>query len=94
MLNPAAWTECGPTATFGCGAQRYTDFRQRRTPQEDIGLGRRFVFSDSRPGTFFEIRVEMYNPFNRIVFPNTGWAIRSPMPLTTRMATLQAGSDS
>ena len=35
LLNPAAWTECGPTATFGCGAPRYTDFRQRRSPQED-----------------------------------------------------------
>jgi len=72
FLNPAAWTECGPTATFGCGSPRYTDFRQRRTPQENIGLGRRFVLSDSHAGRFFEIRVEMYNPFNRIVFPNIG----------------------
>jgi len=71
ILNPAAWTECGPTATFGCGAPRYTDFRQRRTPQEDIGLGRRFVLS-SDGGRFFEMRMEMYNPFNRIVFPNIG----------------------
>ncbi|MBV8907144.1 MAG: hypothetical protein JOZ22_26175, partial [Acidobacteriia bacterium] len=72
LLNPAAWTECGPTATFGCGAPRYTDFRQRRTPQEDIGLGRRFVVSQEHPGRFFELRVEMYNPFNRIVFPAIG----------------------
>lgn len=72
MLNPAAWAECGPTATFGCGAPRYTDFRQRRSPQEDIGLGRRFVLSSDRPGRFFEIRMELYNPFNRIVFPNIG----------------------
>jgi hypothetical protein len=71
MLNPAAWTECGPTATFGCGAPRFTDFRQRRSPQEDIGLGRRFVLSDAHR-RFFEIRMEMYNPFNRIVFPNVG----------------------
>jgi len=71
FLNPAAWTECGPTATFGCGAPRYTDFRQRRTPQEDIGLGRRFVLSEAH-SRFFEIRMEMYNPFNRIVFPNIG----------------------
>jgi hypothetical protein len=72
FLNPNAWTECGGTATFGCGAPRYDDFRQRRTPQEDIGLGRRFVLSDSHVGRFFEIRMEMYNPFNRIVFPNIG----------------------
>ena len=72
LLNPAAWTECGPTATFGCGAPRYDDFRQRRTPQEDIGLGRRFVLSDSHAGRFFEIRMEMYNPFNRLVFPGIG----------------------
>ena len=71
FLNPAAWTECGPTATFGCGAPRYADFRQRRSPQEDISLGRRFVVSEAR-GRFFEIRMEMYNPFNRIVFPGIG----------------------
>jgi len=71
FLNPAAWAECGPTATFGCGSPRYTDFRQRRTPQEDIGLGRRFVLSEAH-SRFFELRMEMYNPFNRIVFPNIG----------------------
>ena len=72
LLNPAAWVECGPTATFGCGAPRYADFRQRRSPQEDIGLGRRFVLSDAHTSRFFEIRMEMYNPFNRIVFPAIG----------------------
>ena len=72
ILNPAAWAECGPTATFGCGAPRYSDFRQRRAPQEDIGLGRRFVLSDQHTSRFFEIRMEMYNPFNRIVFPAIG----------------------
>ncbi len=72
LLNPAAWTECGPTATFGCGAPRYADFRQRRSPQEDIALGRRFVLSDTHSTRFFEIRMEMYNPFNRIVFPAIG----------------------
>jgi hypothetical protein len=72
LLNPAAWTECGPIATFGCGAPRYTDFRQRRTPQEDLGLGRRFVLSDTHAGRFFEIRMELYNPFNRLVFPGIG----------------------
>jgi hypothetical protein len=72
LLNPAAWAECGPTATFGCGAPRYTDFRQRRSPQEDIGLGRRFVLSDQHTARFFEIRMEMYNPFNRLVFPAIG----------------------
>ena len=82
MLNPAAWAECGPTATFGCGAAPYTNFRQRRTPQEDIGLGRRFVLSDAHSGRFFEIRMEMYNPFNRIVFPNIG--VRNPITALTR----------
>ena len=72
ILNPAAWAECGPTATFGCGSPRFTDFRQRRAPQEDIGMGRRFVLSDQHTARFFEIRMEMYNPFNRIVFPNIG----------------------
>jgi hypothetical protein len=71
ILNPKAWMECGPTATFGCGAPYYSDFRQRRTPQESISLGRRFVLSDAYPSTrFFEIRVEASNAFNRIVFPN------------------------
>jgi hypothetical protein len=82
ILNPAAWTECGPTATFGCGAPRYTDFRQRRAPQEDIGLGRRFVLSGKEVGRFFEIRMEMYNPFNRIVFPNIG--VGNPITSPTR----------
>jgi hypothetical protein len=72
ILNPAAWAECGPTATFGCGAPRFADFRQRRSPQEDISVGRRFVLSDQHTSRFFEIRVEMYNPFNRIVFPAIG----------------------
>ena len=82
LLNPAAWTECGPTATFGCGAPRYTDFRQRRSPQEDIGLGRRFVLSGKEVTRFFEIRMEMYNPFNRIVFPNIG--VGNPITSPTR----------
>jgi hypothetical protein len=30
------------------------------------------VFSDQHTSRFFEIRMEMYNPFNRIVFPATG----------------------
>ena len=81
MLNPAAWAECGPTATFGCGAPRFTDFRQRRTPQEDIGLGRRVSLS-SEKSRYFEIRVEMYNPFNRIVFPST--AVGNPITAPTR----------
>jgi hypothetical protein len=81
FLNPAAWTECGGTATFGCGSPRYTDFRQRRAPQEDIGLGRRFVFSQEH-SRFFEIRMEMYNPFNRIVFPNIG--VGNPITAATR----------
>ncbi|MEP6715745.1 MAG: TonB-dependent receptor, partial [Terriglobia bacterium] len=82
ILNPAAWAECGPTATFGCGAPRYADFRQRRAPQEDIGLGRRFVLSDQHTARFFELRMEMYNPFNRIVFPNTG--VGNPITSPTR----------
>jgi hypothetical protein len=81
LLNPAAWGECGPTATFGCGAPRYADFRQRRAPQEDIGLGRRFVLSEAH-GRFFELRMEMYNPFNRIVFPNIG--VGNPITNPTR----------
>lgn len=77
LLNPATWAECGLTATFGCGAPRYSDFRQRRTQQEDIGSGRRFVLSDAHTARFFEIRVEMYNPFNRIVFPAI--VVRNPV---------------
>jgi hypothetical protein len=74
--------ECGPTATFGCGAPRYGDFRQRRSPQEDIGLGRRFVLPGKEAGRFFEVRMEMYNPFNRIVFPNIG--VGNPITSATR----------
>ena len=86
LLNPAAWAECGPTATFGCGAPRYTDFRQRRTPQEDIGLGRRFALSDQHTARFFEIRMEMYNPFNRLVFPNIG--VGNPITTATHNSNL------
>jgi hypothetical protein len=87
ILNPAAWAECGPVATFGCGAPRYADFRQRRAPQEDIGLGRRFVMSDQHTNRFFEIRMEMYNPFNRIVFPAIG--VGNPITAPTRNSNLQ-----
>jgi hypothetical protein len=86
LLNPAAWTECGSTATFGCGAPRYTDFRQRRSPQEDIGLGRRFVLSGKEVTRFVEFRMEMYNPFNRIVFPNIG--VGNPITSPSRNSNL------
>ena len=63
------------------GAPRYSDFRQRRTPQEDIALGRRFVLSDTHTSRFFEVRAELYNPFNRIVFPAIG--VGNPLSAAT-----------
>jgi hypothetical protein len=49
--------------------------------REDIGLGRRFV-SDDHPGRFFELRFELYNPFNQIVFPTI--SVGNPITKPTR----------
>ena len=45
-------------------------------------MGRRFVLSDDHPGRFFELRFELYNPFNRLVFPNIG--VGNPITNPTR----------
>jgi hypothetical protein len=65
LYNPAAWSDPGP-GQWGYGAPYYSDFRARRLPGENMGLGRIFHIWEK---TNLEIRGEFFNVFNRIVVP-------------------------
>ena len=61
VLNPAAWTN--PAAgQFGTSAPYYTDYRQQRRPQENLGFGRQFRITEK---VSLNIRAEFTNIFNR-----------------------------
>jgi len=63
MLNPVAWTQ--PAAgQFGSGSVYYSDYRQRRRPNESMNLGRVFRFNER---VNMQIRMEFTNVFNRLV---------------------------
>ena len=61
VLNPAAWTDAAP-GTFGASAAFYDDYRWQRQVTENMSVGRRFSITGR---TFFEIRAEFFNVFNR-----------------------------
>jgi hypothetical protein len=62
VLNPAAWSDPAP-GTFGTSAAYYSDYRQPRTPSENMGFGRIFRL---REGITMEVRGEFQNIFNRV----------------------------
>jgi len=66
VLNPKAWAEPG-TGQWGYGAPYYSDYRYRRTPNEQGAFGRIFRVREKMT---LELRVEFENIFNRLVFPN------------------------
>jgi hypothetical protein len=78
VLNPAAWTDAAP-GTFGTGAAFYDDYRWQRQLTENMSVGRRFSITGR---TFFEIRAEFFNVFNRtsLVIPTNF----NNNPLSTR----------
>ena len=61
-LNPAAWTDPAP-GTFGNGSLYYNDYRYQRRPSEALSVGRQFPLA--KEGVSFELRMELFNPFNR-----------------------------
>ena len=66
LLNPAAWVDAAP-GQWGNAAPYYSDYRGRRSPGENMSLGRIFpVWGEKRT---FEIRGEFFNIFNRIQVP-------------------------
>ena len=66
MTNPKAWV-APPDGQYGSGSGHYNDYRYRRTPQENLSLGRVFQITE---GIKFQIRVELMNVFNRVRIPN------------------------
>ena len=66
VLNPAAWTNPEP-GQFGVTSAYLNDYRYRRSPNENLSLGRIFRI---REGMSLSIRIELMNAFNRVRIPN------------------------
>lgn len=66
VLNPAAWSDPAQGAWGNFGGY-YDDFRQRRRPVEQLGVGRTFRFKERMS---FELRGEFFNVFNRTQMGN------------------------
>jgi hypothetical protein len=66
VLNPDAW-ETPPPGEFGKTSAYISDYRYARQPNENLSLGRIFKF---REGLSLQLRVELYNAFNRTRIPN------------------------
>ena len=75
VLNPKAWSDPAD-GQWGYGAAYYSDYRNRRQPDEQMSIGRIFRL---RERMTFQIRAEFFNVFNRTVFP----AISGNNPVTT-----------
>jgi hypothetical protein len=65
VLNPAAWTDAAP-GQFSTTAGFLNDYRWQRQVTENVSLGRRFAIKEKMS---FELRVEFFNLFNRMVLP-------------------------
>ena len=77
LLNPAAWSDAAP-GTWGYAAPYYSDYRGRRSPGENMSLGRIFHIWEKMS---FELRGEFFNAFNRIQVPGPS----SSNPLQTQI---------
>ena len=66
VLNPKAWSD--PAAgQWGYSAPYYSDYRNRRSPNEQWAFGRIFRLREKMT---FEFRVEFINVFNRLLLPS------------------------
>jgi hypothetical protein len=77
LLNPAAWSDALP-GQWGFAAPYYSDYRGRRSPGENMSLGRIFHIWEKMS---LEIRGEFFNAFNRIQVPGPS----SGNPLQTQI---------
>jgi hypothetical protein len=66
LLNPKAWSDPGP-GQWGYAAPYYSDYRYRRSPNEQAAIGRLFPIWEKMT---LEIRAEFFNVFNRLMVPN------------------------
>jgi hypothetical protein len=66
VLNPNAWVD-PPAGQFGTSAGYYSDYRNRRAPNENMSLGRTFRMAERAS---LNIRIELNNVFNRIRVPS------------------------
>ncbi len=65
LLNSAAFSDPAPY-TFGSSAQILPNARSFPVYNEDFGLQKKFFIRE--PSLYFELRFEMFNAFNRVVF--------------------------
>jgi hypothetical protein len=75
VLNPQAWSDPAD-GQWGFSSPYYSDYRNRRVPDEQLSLGRVFPIKDRLK---FSVRAEFFNVFNRTVFP----ALSGNNPVTT-----------
>ena len=64
LLNASAFSIPG-TNQFGTSAQMLPNARNFPVYNEDLGMMKKFVIREQR---YFELRFEMFNAFNRVVF--------------------------
>lgn len=66
ILDRTAWINPAP-GTFGTSAAYYTEYRNPRRPDENVGFARNFRFGEGRMN--LHLRAEFYNIFNRWTWP-------------------------
>jgi hypothetical protein len=74
LLNAAAFSIPGPNQ-FGSSAQILPDARSFPVYNEDLGIQKKFFIRE--PALYFELRFEMFNAFNRVVFSGPATNINS-----------------
>lgn len=62
VLNPAAWVDPAP-GQWGDAAKYYSDYRNRRRPDEQLSVSKSFKF---REAMSLSLRFELFNAFNRL----------------------------
>jgi hypothetical protein len=65
-LNPSAWSDPA-SGTYGASKPYYSDYRNARYPNEQMGLGKTFSIGE---GAFFSLRADFFNVFNRWALPS------------------------
>ena len=66
VLNPAAWQDV-PQGQWGFSAPTYANYRWVRSANEQLSVGRTFPIKENRMK--FEVRMELFNAFNRVTLP-------------------------
>jgi Carboxypeptidase regulatory-like domain len=65
VLNSAAWSDPA-VGQYGTSKPRFSDFRNARYPNEQLGLGKVFPLKE---GLTFDVRADFFNVFNRWAYP-------------------------